>query len=122
MRYGSELLLKVNWYNRSLLVRLTLYLIMFLPRLDLLCAGPLALWEFSLQSPVNVGETKKNSWAHHLNAGLPGIGPFGKSGRGYCIMFIKRLDKCLRLQFFRQNSLFLPGYSLHLNWLAKILN
>ena len=64
-----------------------------------------------------VGETKKPSSAHHINVGSLGAASFGKYGRGYCIAFMKRLDKCLRLQFLRQNSSFLPA--VHLNWLAK---
>ena len=92
---------------------------MFLPWLNLHYAGPLALWGFSLQFSINIGETK-NSWAPHLNAGPPGTAPFGKSARVYCITFIKRLDKCLRLQFLRQNSPILPGYTLKL--VGKILS
>ena len=92
---------------------------MFLPRLDLHCAGPLALWGFSLQFSVNIGETKKHL-GPPFKRGLPGTVPFGKSARVYSITFIKRLDKCLRLQFLRQNYSILPGYKLKL--FGKILN
>ena len=86
---------------------------MFLPRLDLHCAGPLALWGFSLQFPVNIGDTKK-LLGPPFKRWTPGTAPFDKSFRVYCITFIKRLDKCLRLQFLRQNSSILPGYTLKL--------
>ena len=92
---------------------------MFLPRLDLHCAGPLALWGFLLQYPVNIGETKK-LLGPPFERGAPGTAPFGKSGRDYCITFIKRLDKCLRLLFLRQSSLFVPGYTLKL--VGRVLN
>ena len=97
---------------------------MFLPRLDLHCAGPLALWGFLLQFPVNISETKKHL-GPPFNAGPPGTAPFGKSARVYCITFIKRLDKCLRLQFLRQNSSIPPGYTLKLvgkilSWQARV--
>ena len=44
----------------------------------------------------NIGEDQKKS--HHLSAGLlAGTMPYyGKSGPGYCITFIKRLDESLR--------------------------
>ena len=37
----------------------------------------------------NIGEDQKKSY--HLSTG-----PYGKSGAGYCIMFIKRFDEGLR--------------------------
>ena len=45
--------------------------------------------------------------------------PYGKFGRGYCIMSIKKLDEVLRLQLLRQKTLNFTQ-NLHLNWLAKI--
>ena len=63
---------------------------------------------------------KKKLLGPHLNAAPPGTAPFGKSVRVYCITFIKRLDKCLRLQFLRQNSSILQDDTL--KFVGKILN
>ena len=78
---------------------------MFLSSLDLHCAGPLALWGFSLRFPVNIGETKKNSQAHHLNAGPPGTAPLGTVARVYCLTFIKSFGKEVDFEYQRIESI-----------------
>ena len=69
-------------------------LVMLLSGPDLHCGGPLALWRFSqhLSAKCRIGEDQKKS--HHLSAELlAGTVPFyGKSGPGYCITFIEKLD------------------------------
>ena len=40
------------------------------------------------------GKDQKKSY--HLSAGPPGTVPYGKSGPGYCITFMKKLDEGLR--------------------------
>ena len=63
---------------------------------------------------------QKKNFGPPAKHGAPGSERFGKSSRGYCITFIKRLDTCLRLQFLRQNFWFLSGYTHKL--VGKILN
>ena len=110
--------MKVNWQRRWM-VRL-IYLIMFLLRPNLHSVGLLALWKFLLQFPVKYRLRQKKLLGPHLSAGFPGTVPFCKSSRGYYITFIKSLDKCLGLQFLKQNFCFFPGYTLKL--VDKILN
>ena len=55
----------------------------------------------------NKGEDQTNALPSERRAS--GTVPYGKSGSGYCIMFIKRLDEGLTLQVLIQNPLFYPG-------------
>ena len=47
--------------------------------------------------------------------------PYDKSGRGYCIAFLKRLDEGLRKQLSGQNPLILPGLSISIGWCPGLL-
>ena len=66
---------------------------MLFPGPDLHCAGRLALRRFPQHLSANIGEDRKKS--HHLSSGpLAGtVTYYVKSGSGYCITFIKRLDE-----------------------------
>ena len=61
----------------------------------------------------NVGEDQKRVLPSELWA--PGIVPYGKSGPGHCVTFIKRLDEDLRLQLLGQKPLISSGLYIHLN-------
>ena len=63
-------------------------------------AGPLLCWEFSQQLPAKHRQRPKKVLP--TERGAPGTVPCGKSGPGYCITFIQRLDEGLRLQRLEQ--------------------
>ena len=71
-------------------------LTVLLPGPDLHCTEPLALLRFSQHLSVNYRKDQKKP--HHLSAEpLDGTVPYyGKSGPGYCITIIKRLDESMR--------------------------
>ena len=66
---------------------------MLLPGPDLHCAGPLHFGDFRNIFLPNIGKSQKN-----LTICARGPGPQDKSGPGYCITFIKKLDENLRYQ------------------------
>ena len=57
-------------------------------------AGPLALWGFLQQLPAKYRLRPKKVLPSER--GATGTLPYGKSGLGYCITFIKKLDEDLR--------------------------
>ena len=67
---------------------------MLLPGPDLHCASPWQFGDFYDIFLPNIGKGQKK--ALPSEHGAPGILRYGKSGVGYCIMFIKRLDEGLR--------------------------
>ena len=62
---------------------------MLLPGPDLHCAEPLALWDFCYNFLPNVSEDQKKVLPSEREA--PVTVPYGKSGFGYCITFIKKM-------------------------------
>ena len=54
------------------------------------CAEPQALWGFSQHLPAKY--SLRPNKVLPSERGSPGTEPYGKSGPGYCITFIKRLD------------------------------
>ena len=55
---------------------------------DLHCAGPLALWEYSLHLPGMYRRKPKNVLPSAR--GASGTVPYGKSGPGYCIVYVHK--------------------------------
>ena len=84
---------------------------MVLPGPESRCTVPWLLENFCYIFLPNIDEDQKNLtfWAR---------GPlhcaYGNSGSGYCITFITKLNKGLRLQFLEQTALFFAGYSFKL--------
>ena len=93
---------------------------MFFHGPDLYSVGPLVLSGFAKHLPAKytVGEDQINVLLFERYARGTTM-PYGKFGRGYCILSIKELDEVLRLQLLRQKTLNFTQ-TLHLNWLAKI--
>ena len=86
-------------------------------RVDLHAQSPWHFGDFRNILLPNLGEDQKRK-ALPFERGAPGTLPFGKSGIGYCITFIKILDKGLMLQLLGK---ILNFYRVvYLNWLAKI--
>ena len=86
-RGGDELLLKngtLDWLR---------LLTMLFPHKIYMARGPRYFGGFCNISQPNIGEVQKKSY--HL-ARVPGTVQRGKSGPGYFITFIKRLDEGLR--------------------------
>ena len=87
-----------------------------IPGPDLHCAGPLALGGFLQHLPAKYKCQVKTKKSHIFCAqGLDAV-PYGKSGAGYCITFIKSLDEGPELAIFRTKTLDFI-LVLRLNWL-----
>ena len=80
---------------------------MSLPESDLHWVGPWHLGNFCYSFLPNIGEDQKQKKSYQLSAGTQAL-CHGKSGPGYCIAFIKRLDQGLRLQLLKQKPLISP--------------
>ena len=66
---------------------------MVTPTYHVIAWDPGHLRDFSNIFPQNLGEDQK---VLPSDRRAPGTVPYGKSGPGYCIMFIKRFDEGLR--------------------------
>ena len=78
-----------KWYKRMRLRLLT----MSLPGPDLHCASSWHFGDFCDIFLPNISEGQKKSY--HLSTGPRHSAIYGKSGPGYCISFIKRLNEGL---------------------------
>ena len=84
---------------------------------DLHCVGSCHFGDFCYMFLPNISENQKKSY--HRRAGLLAL-CHGKSGSGYCITFMKRLDDCLRLQLLEQKPLI--SFRLYIYIFDKNLN
>ena len=89
-----------------------------IPRLDIYCALHLVRWRFLQHLPAKYRWRLKKS----LTIWVRGSStvPYGESSPGYCITFIKRLDKGLRKQLSGQNPLISPRLYISIGWQNRI--
>ena len=73
---------------------------------DLHCVGPRYYGNFRKIFSPNLRKDQINVLPSECRA--PGTAPYGKSGPGYCIMFIKMLDEGLTMQVLGQKPLISP--------------
>ena len=91
---------------------------MLLPSRVHIVRGPWHFGDFRNILLPNIGKDQKKVFP--IEPGAAGSVPYGKSGPGYCISFIKRLDDGLGYQLLGQKSFILLGCGFKLvgkNWM-----